>query len=564
MEEFLNKEGVRQVLEGTKTYVDEGVRQVLEGTKTYVDAQINTKQDILIPGTNIKNVNGESILSPGDIEIPGIMSTQEVRDTVIDVLYPALPAPTDVEATDETISFDAVSGAEKYEVFANGNWIGEQLVTRSLRVSIDLTTLQGWNDLPDGTYDITVAATAEGYTRIIQSSAVNIYKGNLYLTFSSPSSFTLNTPDYIKRWDGVLEYSTDKENWNVWDGTIVLNSGSNNELYLRGTGNTVISMGAPWQLNGTDISCSGNVENLLDYQAVMNGQHPTMGEACYDYMFSGCTSLIQAPELPATTLSNNCYLGMFYDCSSLTTAPQLPATTLTYGCYEYMFKGCTRLAATPELPATTLTYGCYRRMFDGCTNLITAPALPATTLADYCYASMFYGCTSLATAPVLSTITLASGCYQFMFCGCTSLTQAPALPATILAIGCYSGMFYDCLSLVTAPELPATTLAVGCYESMFYDCTNLTTAPTLPATALAERCYYYMFYGCTSLYASDTQTSEAQYEWRIPANDVITGTTYSQSEMFINCLGTRSSNDLAGEVGQQYIYYTQNPPVGNN
>lgn len=34
-------------------------------------------------------------------------------------------------------------------------------------------------------------------------------------------------------------------------------------------------------------------------------------------MFWGCTSLITAPELPATTLVNSCYTDMFNGCTSL-------------------------------------------------------------------------------------------------------------------------------------------------------------------------------------------------------------------------------------------------------
>ena len=34
-------------------------------------------------------------------------------------------------------------------------------------------------------------------------------------------------------------------------------------------------------------------------------------------MFYGCTSLTQAPELPATTLANSCYYDMFSGCHKL-------------------------------------------------------------------------------------------------------------------------------------------------------------------------------------------------------------------------------------------------------
>ena len=34
-------------------------------------------------------------------------------------------------------------------------------------------------------------------------------------------------------------------------------------------------------------------------------------------MFSGCTSLVTAPELPATVLVKNCYYSMFSGCTNL-------------------------------------------------------------------------------------------------------------------------------------------------------------------------------------------------------------------------------------------------------
>ena len=196
-----------------------------------------------------------------------------------------------------------------------------------------------------------------------------------YLTFSSPSSFTLKVNDATKHWDGTLEYSTDTSTWSTWGGTTTLSSatsGSKNVLYLRGTGNTVITgsnSNYKWVLTGSDIACIGNIENLLDYATVASGAHPTMASYCYTSMFSGCTSLTQAPALPATTLASNCYQSMFQSCTSLTQAPALSATTLASNCYQGMFLGCTSLTQAPALPATTLADGCYNSMFRGCTSL---------------------------------------------------------------------------------------------------------------------------------------------------------------------------------------------------
>ena len=216
-------------------------------------------------------------------------------------------------------------------------------------------------------------------------------------------------------------------------------------------------------------------------------------------LFSGCTSLTKAPELPATTLADYCYREMFNGCTSLTKAPELPATKLANNCYSSMFYGCQSLTKAPELPATTITYNCYGFMFSGCTSLTKAPVLPATTLDYECYQYMFKDCTSLTKAPVLPATTLTGYCYFCMFSGCTSLTKAPVLPATTLTGYCYGFMFSGCKSLTEAPELPATTLTGYCYQAMFKGCTSLTKAPELPATTLANYCYAGMFYGCGSL-----------------------------------------------------------------
>ena len=386
-----------------------------------------------------------------------------------------------------------------------------------------------------------------------------------YLSFIGNEDFTLNTYNNSKNWDGTLEYSTDTTTWNTWNGTKISSSG--NKLYLRGSGNTKIGyyyydedtdeeIFGNFVFTGTDalkIACKGNVENLLDYETVSAGGHPTMAKLCYYFMFSDCTSLTTAPELPATTLTDGCYSYMFNGCTSLITAPELPATTLADNCYSSMFVNCTSLISAPALPATTLAVGCYLSMFYGCTALTTAPSLPATTLTENCYFQMFNGCTSLTTAPELPATTLVTGCYNYMFNGCTSLITAPELPATTLVRNCYSSMFSDCTSLTTAPELPATTLANYCYYYMFYGCTSLTTVPSLPATTLADFCYSRMFYGCTKIKLSTTQTEEYQTAYRIPKSGTGTTAASALNDMFTNTGGT-----FKGTPEINTTYYTSN------
>jgi hypothetical protein len=113
-----------------------------------------------------------------------------------------------------------------------------------------------------------------------------------YLTFQSDSPFTLRVNDNTKHWDGTLNYSTDLETWSEWDGTTPLISSVDNKLYLRGTENTVItgnSQSYGWVLEGSNIECIGNIENLLDWEAVESGNHPSMEPYCYAYLFRGTT-----------------------------------------------------------------------------------------------------------------------------------------------------------------------------------------------------------------------------------------------------------------------------------
>ena len=248
-------------------------------------------------------------------------------------------------------------------------------------------------------------------------------------------------------------------------------------------------------------------------------------------MFKNCTSLINPPQLLATTLADSCYKEMFSGCTALTSAPVLPATSLQPNCYGYMFYNCTSLVDTPVLPATSIDAICYYKMFKGCTSLKNVPEeLPATTLLSYCYYEMFSGCTSLTNAPELPAMSLSESCYEGMFSGCTSLVDAPLLPATTLETRCYTNMFSGCTSLVDAPDLLTTTLASTCYKGMFSGCTSLINAPVLPATTPVYACYSRMFEDCTSLkeiHCNLTSLGGNTYNW---LNNVSsTGTFYKNS-----------------------------------
>lgn len=142
--------------------------------------------------------------------------------------------------------------------------------------------------------------------------------GTSYLTFSSDSPFTIKINGSVKYWDGSFQYFNSSGDWVSWLGVEQIQSitsGNEQVIYLRGTGNTKINgnnnQNRYWIITGANVKCTGNIETLLDYATVESGNHPSMSNYCYAYMFFGCKALIQAPELPATTLTIGCYMNMF-------------------------------------------------------------------------------------------------------------------------------------------------------------------------------------------------------------------------------------------------------------
>jgi hypothetical protein len=395
----------------------------------------------------------------------------------------------------------------------------------------------GWvkDVAPTGTFICPKTLALEyGISRIPEGWTVKYIEDMAnYLTFTAEedsSSFGIvnngsNNPD--------VQYSLDGgETWNILaEGDTVILAHKGDKALLRG--NNPEGFSKSWEQYSTfkmtgKVAASGSVMSLIDGVGIST---EVPGDYRFYKLFQGCTSLTQAPELPATTLAVGCYYEMFSGCTSLTQAPKLPATTLASGCYYKMFSGCTSLTQAPALPATTLAKYCYNEMFRGCTSLTQAPALPATTLAEDCYGSMFSECTGLTQAPELPATTLADDCYMGMFASCTSLTQAPELPVTELAERCYDKMFWGCTGLTEAPELPATTLRYYCYHGMFIGCTGLTRAPELPATTMAEYCYGSMFYRCSGL----KQAPE------LPATTLATS---CYNSMFDSCISLTQAPEL--------------------
>lgn len=253
----------------------------------------------------------------------------------------------------------------------------------------------------------------------------------------------------------TMQYSYDGVNWDAWDLT-PLPFGGSTKVYVRGMRNYSFGKDSS-NYNKINFSTDAYVYVSGVVESLLNGENEVLGyryTGILRKLFYHQTSLRSAENLKfeATTVASGieaCLANMFAGCTNLLYAPKaLPIKILSAGyIYSYMFQGCKSLLTAPILPATTLSEYCYQNMFQGCTSLISAPKISATILAPYCYRSMFQDCTSLANAPELPATTLAHGCYIYMFKNCSSLVNAPELPANTTADYSYGGMFQDCTGL---------------------------------------------------------------------------------------------------------------------
>lgn len=126
-----------------------------------------------------------------------------------------------------------------------------------------------------------------------------------------------------------------------------------------------------------------NEDGFNKYDPVTNATETTIftfSEGGLVNMGGSIMSLIDNATGTATNIPNNyCFAYLFstdepsghYPAIRYVSSTFLPSETLTGHCYDQMFRDHSTLLYAPELPATTLTGadGCYNDMFSGCSSL---------------------------------------------------------------------------------------------------------------------------------------------------------------------------------------------------
>ena len=310
------------------------------------------------------------------------------------------------------------------------------------------------------------------------------------------------------------------------------------------------------------IDCYGRLDALLDYQTSAMNQVPQMANNTFDSLFYNWTMLRHAPEISlATSLPQYACYNLFRGCSNLINAPNLPATTLGYYCYGYMFSNCTSmLTAPPILPAQTLGSLCYESMFSGCTGLINGPSeISALSLPGGACRAMFKDCSSLISGPNILATSYTGGAattqqsFYNMFLRCSALTKAPDLLATTIPRNACATMFAECSSLKVPPKIYATHLEQLALNNIFRDCVNLEKLPKLNFMSGVRTGAQRMFSGCSKIKISETQTGEYVNAYRIPFTGTSTADAETCYNIFYNTGGTYTGTAIINTT-----YYTSN------
>ena len=188
-------------------------------------------------------------------------------------------------------------------------------------------------------------------------------------------------------------------------------------------GSTVLTL----QNVGDSVKIAANTYNprfststTVGHKFVMTGKIAASGPI-------GCLIDPQEPE-EVDILSNYAFANLFSGCSSLTQAPELNIRQTKTGTFYKMFISCTGLVNAPEMESlsnvTTNTCG---YMYQFCSNLKTIPNLTLNPARSYLY--MFSDCTSLNEITV-SFISSGAAGFSNMFRGCSNLSSVTASKLT--------------------------------------------------------------------------------------------------------------------------------------
>lgn len=217
-----------------------------------------------------------------------------------------------------------------------------------------------------------------------------------YLTFTALEDNSIlmctHSREYKESELPKLFVSKDKKNWEK----ITIN----NETNVNQTPYAKLNKGESVYLSGSNpFGISKSEKEFIHFSCI--------DDSGQDLRFtsSGNIMTLISPkgnlkEIPCDYCFTYMFASTDYDACRLVNAPKLPATSLTKQCYSYMFFDDVDLETASELPSYDIKEKCYAYMFAQCKSLKAAPKLISHKTAPYCYDHMFYGNSSLSSIEI--------------------------------------------------------------------------------------------------------------------------------------------------------------------
>jgi len=271
-----------------------------------------------------------------------------------------------------------------------------------------------------------------------------------------------------------------------------------------------------------------NVSAIQFFKNTITASAIDLYDFCYRGMFKDCTGLVNFAYLPATELGEikNVYVPEHESYGNTIEAHYLVSHLPAIGCYESMFKGCTSLINAPNLPAISLSAQCYSNMFEGCTSLIVAPNLNAN-LIHYTTRAIPDTDSSLIDRPYRNSgyLKIADRAYYEMFKDCINLEIIPEIANHFMKTSTDSTYPESWSSSTVSYQKYDFVKAGGCAYIYVSDVSGNRYAPssaigrtTWDYFLYVEKPYYRMFDGCTKLRLYSESSDEHSREWKIPVN----------------------------------------------
>lgn len=237
-----------------------------------------------------------------------------------DGLFYALIKPIETaQSTSEFLSLEVGDNKVKETLtgipeLKAGNSYTYELTVGKNKVSVSGITVADWN-----TGTITDNGKAEQIIRYVTFTAEAEQKFKM----TTSGNYTISG----------LQYSVKNGKWqDVVANTEITFGGENGDLRLRGTNHRgTANHSADYSTitftKDAPVACTGDIRTLLDWN---NYNTVETQNARFCYLFSGCSVLTSAPELPATVLAESCYAGMFSGCVKLSSVTMLaPSDQIT-------------------------------------------------------------------------------------------------------------------------------------------------------------------------------------------------------------------------------------------